>query len=98
MVLSQKDIISIKDFSKKDIIETLKLAEKMEPIARSREKCDVLSGKILGALFYEPSTRTRLSFEAAMQRLGGGSYRICRGGCKLSHKGRKHKRHSTHCS
>lgn len=73
MVFSQKDIISINDFSKKEIEQTLKLAEKMEPIARSNEKCDVLSGKLLGTLFYEPSTRTRLSFEAAMQRLGGGT-------------------------
>jgi len=87
MVLSQKDIISIKDFSKKDIIETLKLAEKTEPIARSREKCDVLSGKILGALFYEPSTRTRLSFEAAMQRLGGGVIGFAEAGVSSATKG-----------
>lgn len=72
MVFPQKDIISIRDFSRNDIQQILKLAEKMEPIARSEEVCDVLAGKLLGCLFYEPSTRTRLSFEAAMQRLGGG--------------------------
>lgn len=72
MVFPQKDIISIRDFSRKDIQQILKLAEKMEPIARSEEVCNVLAGKLLGCLFYEPSTRTRLSFEAAMQRLGGG--------------------------
>jgi aspartate carbamoyltransferase catalytic subunit len=87
MVLPQKDIISINDFSKKEIIETLKLAGKMEPIARSREKCDVLSGKLLGTLFYEPSTRTRLSFEAAMQRLGGGVIGFAEAGVSSATKG-----------
>ena len=41
----------------------------MEPIARKGS--DILKGKILATLFFEPSTRTRLSFEAAMQKLGG---------------------------
>lgn len=41
----------------------------MEPLAKSRS--DMLQGKILATLFYEPSTRTRLSFESAMHRLGG---------------------------
>jgi aspartate carbamoyltransferase catalytic subunit len=87
MVFSQKDIISINDFSKKEIIDTLKLAEKMEPIARSQEKCDILSGKLLGSLFYEPSTRTRLSFEAAMQRLGGGVIGFAEAGVSSATKG-----------
>ena len=87
MVFPQKDIISINDFTKKEIKKTLKLAEKMEPIARSREKCDVLSGKLLGTLFYEPSTRTRLSFEAAMQRLGGGVVGFAEAGVSSATKG-----------
>jgi aspartate carbamoyltransferase catalytic subunit len=87
MVFSQKDIISINDFSKKDINKTLQLAEEMEPIARSREKCDFLSGKILGTLFYEPSTRTRLSFEAAMQRLGGSVVGFAEAGVSSATKG-----------
>ncbi len=87
MVFPQKDIISINDFSKKEIQKTLKLAEKMEPIARSREKCDVLAGKLLGTLFYEPSTRTRLSFEAAMQRLGGGVIGFAESGVSSATKG-----------
>lgn len=48
----------------------LKTAEKMEMILQ-KGKSEMLAGKILAALFYEPSTRTRLSFESAMQRLGG---------------------------
>jgi aspartate carbamoyltransferase catalytic subunit len=71
MGFNQKDIISIRDFTKKDIEYILKIAAEMEPIARSKEKSDILSGKLLGMLFYEPSTRTRLSFEAAMKRLAG---------------------------
>ena len=87
MTFNQKDIISIRDFSKKDIIEILKLAEKMEPIARSMESCHVLDGKLLGNLFYEPSTRTRLSFEAAMQRLGGGVIGFAESGVSSATKG-----------
>ena len=87
MVFTQKDIISIRDFSKKDIEEILKLAEKMEPIARSMETCRVLEGKLLGNLFYEPSTRTRLSFEAAMQRLGGGVIGFAEAGVSSVTKG-----------
>ena len=73
MVFDQKNIISISDFSKDDIEYILRLSEKMEPIARSKKQSNALSGKILGMLFYEPSTRTRLSFEAAMKRLGGNT-------------------------
>ncbi len=63
-------IISMRDFSSNDIDIILTKAKKFEPIARGK-KSDLLSGKILATLFYEPSTRTRLSFETAMKRLGG---------------------------
>lgn len=73
MGFNQKDIISIRDFNKKDIEYILKIAEEMEPVARSEKTSNILCGKLLGMLFYEPSTRTRLSFEAAMKRLGGST-------------------------
>lgn len=65
-----RHIISMRDFSRDEIDIILTEALEFEPIAKGK-KSDLLSGKILATLFYEPSTRTRLSFETAMKRLGG---------------------------
>jgi len=66
-----RDIISIKDFSREEIDYIFKIAQTMEPVAAKGS--DLLRGKILATLFFEPSTRTRLSFEAAMHKLGGST-------------------------
>ena len=66
-----KDVISIKDFSKKEINYILDYSNEMVPYARGEKYRDILKGKVLSSLFFEPSTRTRLSFESAMNRLGG---------------------------
>lgn len=66
-----RDIISIKDFSKDEINHVFKVARNMEPLAAKGS--DMLKGKILATLFFEASTRTRLSFESSMQRLGGST-------------------------
>ena len=66
-----KSIISIKDFEREDVEYILDEAEKLENIAQSKEVSDALKGKILGLMFFEPSTRTRMSFETAIKRLGG---------------------------
>ena len=66
-----KDIISIKDFSKKEINYILECAKKMVPYASGEKYKNIFGGKVLSSLFFEPSTRTRLSFESAMNRLGG---------------------------
>ena len=66
-----KDIISIKDFSKKEINYMLDYAKEMVPYASGEKYKNVLGAKVLSSLFFEPSTRTRLSFESAMNRLGG---------------------------
>jgi aspartate carbamoyltransferase catalytic subunit len=66
-----KDIISIKDFSKKEINYILDYAKEMIPFATGEKHKNILNGKVLSSLFFEPSTRTRLSFESSMNRLGG---------------------------
>ncbi len=66
-----RDVISIRDFTKEEILYILEVAEKMIPIAKGEEKSNLLNGYIMASLFFEPSTRTRLSFESAMKRLGG---------------------------
>ncbi len=71
MKFKGRDIISIKDFTRKEIDYILKTAEAIEPLAKSGS--DMLHGKMLATLFFEPSTRTRLSFEAAMHKLGGSA-------------------------
>ena len=64
----KEGIISARDFTRDDIEYILKKAREM---IRNHNKSHLLSGKILATLFFEPSTRTRLSFESAMYRLGG---------------------------
>ena len=66
-----RDVLSIRDLSRADIDLVLRSAKKMVPIAVGEKRSRSLEGKILSTLFYEPSTRTRLSFESAMARLGG---------------------------
>ena len=71
MNFAGRDIISIKDFSKKDIDFIINYAKKMLPYAKGEKQTKLLEGKVLSSLFFEPSTRTRLSFESAMNRLNG---------------------------
>jgi aspartate carbamoyltransferase catalytic subunit len=71
MDFTGKDIISIKDFSKSEINQILDYAKKMIPYAKGEKTTHLLEDKILSSLFFEPSTRTRLSFESAMNRLHG---------------------------
>ncbi len=71
MSLKNRHVISMKDFSREEIDHILDTAERLEPVARGEERLRLLDGKIIALLFFEPSTRTRMSFEAAVQRLGG---------------------------
>lgn len=65
--MEQKSLVSIDDYSKDEILEVLKRAEKFE----ANPNCNLLEGKVVASLFFEPSTRTRLSFETAISRMGG---------------------------
>jgi aspartate carbamoyltransferase catalytic subunit len=67
-----QDIISINDFSREDLDFVLNEAARMEALSR-HDKQQLLHGKTVASLFFEPSTRTRLSFETATQNVGGNS-------------------------
>lgn len=69
--LASKDVLRADQFSKDEIALIMKLAKEYEEALLEGKVLNVMEGKILSTLFYEPSTRTRLSFEAAMLRLGG---------------------------
>ncbi len=66
------DILHGNQFSKRDLDGMIKIASEFERDLKKKGSLTLLKGKILATLFFEPSTRTRLSFETAMQRLGGG--------------------------
>lgn len=70
--LKRKDILHGNQFTRREIDSVLKVAAQFERELNKKNSLTLLKGKILATLFYEPSTRTRLSFETAMQRLGGG--------------------------
>jgi aspartate carbamoyltransferase len=66
-----KDIISVKQFGRDDLEYIFGVAHEMHGMVQRVGTFDLLKGKILANLFYEPSTRTSSSFTAAMERLGG---------------------------
>ena len=65
------DLITMDDLSNEEIIQILDDANILLPVARGEIYLPLLEGKVLGNLFFENSTRTRMSFETAMKRLGG---------------------------
>ena len=71
----QKDIISIKDYNKDQLEKIFSATDKMMQL-NPTDRREICKGKTLGYLFYEPSTRTRLSFDAAMASIGGNSLGI----------------------
>ncbi|MBI4995142.1 aspartate carbamoyltransferase [Candidatus Peregrinibacteria bacterium] len=70
MDFKNADILSAKQFNRGDIEAVLKMAKKMEQFAGKKKWADLLKDKLIASLFYEPSTRTRMSFETAAIRLG----------------------------
>ena len=65
--MSMQSLISITDFSKEEYLKIMELSERFE----ANPAQSLLKGKVIATLFFEPSTRTRLSFETAINRLGG---------------------------
>ena len=65
--MGKKNLVSINDFSRDEILKIMELAAGFEADPHQQ----VLAGKVIASLFFEPSTRTRLSFESAINHLGG---------------------------
>ncbi|HRW63833.1 MAG TPA: aspartate carbamoyltransferase, partial [Bacteroidales bacterium] len=65
--MENKHLVSITDFSREEIFRILDLAAEFE----ENPNQNLLNSKVIATLFFEPSTRTRLSFESAISRLGG---------------------------
>jgi aspartate carbamoyltransferase catalytic subunit len=66
-----KHLLSSKDLTRDEVLALFVRAGEFLPVVKERRRLNLAEGKILATLFYEPSTRTRFSFETAMLRLGG---------------------------
>jgi aspartate carbamoyltransferase catalytic subunit len=80
-------VVTIQDLADDEIVSTLDRARELLPVACGEERSDALAGRILATCFFEPSTRTRLSFETAMHRLGGSVIGFADPGGTSHHKG-----------
>ena len=69
--LSVKHVVESQQFSQESLDLIFRVAREMESVRPGTEASRQLDGYVMSTLFYEPSTRTRLSFESAMSRLGG---------------------------
>jgi aspartate carbamoyltransferase len=69
--LRGKDILDGAQFTREEVDQIMAVADEMRARLQDTHSLDLLRGYVLATLFFEPSTRTRLSFEAAMHRLGG---------------------------
>jgi aspartate carbamoyltransferase catalytic subunit len=87
MSLHGRDLVSIRDLSREEIEQLLESARKMVPIAEGTRSSHPLQDRIVAMAFFEPSTRTRLSFESAVQRLGGRCLTIADAGATSMRKG-----------
>ncbi len=86
-VFEKDHIVRIKDFTRDELTTVFDLAEEMIPIAEGKKKNNDLEGKLLANLFFEPSTRTRLSFEGAMKRMAGRCIGFAEPGTSSAKKG-----------
>ncbi len=87
MSLHGRDLISIRDLSREEIERVLSTAKKMIPYAEGTKVTHPLEDQIVAMGFFEPSTRTRLSFESAVLRLGGGCITIADASATSMRKG-----------
>jgi len=81
--LKNRSLVSITDYSKEEILKVLDIAEDFEKDQRQK----ILTNHVIASLFFEPSTRTRLSFESAVQYLGGSIIGFASAGTSSVKKG-----------
>ena len=87
MTLKDRSVVSINDLSDDEIRLTLDTAERIAELAAKDQHPDLLGGWVLATMFFEPSTRTRLSFESAMNRMGGDVIGFSESGSTSATKG-----------
>ncbi len=87
MEFTGRHVIDLKDFTRKEVDYILKVSKEFEPIALGKKRSRMLQGYVLCNLFFEPSTRTRLSFSSAMMRLGGSVTGFASGAVSSATKG-----------
>lgn len=87
MDFSGRHVVDLKDFSREEVDYILKVSENFEPIANGKKRSKMLQGYVLCNMFFEPSTRTRLSFSSAMMRLGGSVTGFASGSVSSASKG-----------
>jgi aspartate carbamoyltransferase len=82
-----QDILDGAQFTRQEIEHVMQVAEDMRERLKEKRALDLMRGYVMGALFFEPSTRTRLSFETAMHRLGGDVVGFAAAGATSAAKG-----------
>ena len=82
-----KDILDGAQFTREELEHVMSVAADMRAQVEKQRSLDLMKGYVLGALFFEPSTRTRLSFETAMHRLGGAVVGFASAGVSSAKKG-----------
>ena len=82
-----KHILHGNQFSKEDIDKIMEVGDEFQKGLDKGQTYELMKGKVLATLFFEPSTRTRLSFESAMSRLGGGVISVASGATSSAAKG-----------
>jgi len=87
MEFTGRHIIDLNDFTREEVEYVLEVSKSFEDIASGKKRSKMLQGYVLCNLFFEPSTRTRLSFSSAMMRLGGSVTGFASGAVSSATKG-----------
>ena len=69
--------LTVQSLQKEDVHKLMHLSQEMRTLVKENKGCDILKHQIMATLFFEPSTRTNFSFQAAMLRLGGAVMNVC---------------------